>query len=131
MRSDDILIPEFEIANGWYVSELNTEQDCRDAKDLLDATVIAMKDQRNRYDSGMLPDRDDDWRMRLETAMRYKQVVRNRINQKLGELTGMRHLHRSLDDLRVRMSEIRELVKSAPDESLRADVAALVAGKLS
>lgn len=128
-RTDDIIIPEFEIADGWYVSDLETVQDCRDAMDVLDVSMAGIKDQLARYDAGLYIDRDADWRIRAETALRYRRMAHHRAHVKLSELTGVRDLNVTVDRLQQTLARVRKVLVTASDETLRSEIEALVERK--
>ena len=126
---NDIFIPEFEITDGWYVSDLETADDCRDAMDVLDVAMIGIKDSIARYEAGLSPERDVEWRIRAETALKYKRMAHKRVNTKRGELTGMRHLNVAIEALNRKISHIRSVLVTASDETLRDEIAELVGRK--
>jgi hypothetical protein len=116
---------DFEIDDGWFLSDLETDLDRVEALNIVEINLIKIKEQIARYDAGLL-EGTADWRYRIESAAQYKRIVRDRIKLMISEKSGRRDLTVRMERLKEKLVAVRKLCESAPDETLRGQIALVV-----
>lgn len=122
-RSKKITIPEWEIGPGWYISDLETADDCRDAIDYCDEIILGIAAQLKAYDEN--PEcaaRPEGWRFRAEKALIYRKKAKKRAHLKLRELNGHSDVYEEYGRACAQLSAIKVILRTSPDETLRADL---------
>lgn len=109
----DIEIPDIEISEGWFVSEVETIQDCDDAFAYLTSACAAIEAQIESETLRPVAEQRGAWMVSAKAAFRFKKAALQIVQQKRGAIHAAMNIKASQTGDRALLAFIRSTVPAA------------------